>query len=1142
MACSSCSQPLPDGARFCPFCGTRTAATADEERRLVTVVFADIVGYTGLVEYVDPERAKRLLDDAFERLIADVVEYGGTVDKVLGDGVLALFGAPVAHEDDTDRAIRAALKMHESLAAFVVERDEITRAVELRIGVNTGEVLFGRVGGTDGYTVMGDVVNVAARLQALAHPGEIYLGDLTASLASPSVLREVVDQFPVRGREQSERVWRVVGLDRSRVDLQVGRDTPFVGRLLERSLLDDALQQVIDGDSATVALVGEAGSGKSRLIAEALDAARDDITLLVGACAPYGQTNVWAPLASAMFGTIDVAMSLSADKVREMSRHTAVTEYGFRPDDPLLGWLVEGALHIAGHGSSFDHVPPAQARETLFRLIVESFRRRTELAPLVLCIDDLHWADNVLIDVLHRIRRSLADRPFLLITAQRDDARIDWPPTGADPVTKRIQLDPLNRSEADDLVLALLGEAPPPVLADRLYDRSGGNPLFLTELAALAKDGGDSIDLPSSLRVLIAARLDRLDSPSREIIDNAAVLGMQGPVISLERFAIEAGQEFSTEALAGLERAGLLVLTTGRWRFRSDVVREVAYQTLTKVARAERHAAVATVMARRSGAPIGLLAHHTARAAELNREIGPLDTIDSDITERAVALMARAARRSLEVGAFRQARREVDRALALGSERADVERRLLLLRATSSNELREYDPGSADALRALDSAVEHGDRHDEGMARRLVGIEAHGAGDLPTARRELDRSIEIFRELDDDSELAISLADRGFCEIFGGSLARADALLDESEALAEKLGDRRSGAWAREHKALSAFMSGDTRLAGERLAVALREFEELGDRGGTSWAQALSAYLAFYERRFDDAERLADDARTEASKLGERWGPAMMDNLVASIRLWSGQFTEADRLSRQALATFRELGDRFGLVQALAPHLRSQIALGLHAEAIRGIEEALALSESSGSLAFPAMAAAGAAVHLGVGDRAVVVAERAVALNEEMGANAAETRTTLGLALCQAGRSDDAIGSLLDVEAAGPYTNAVTGLAFALVGDPEASLERAGQVTGEAGASYLDQVIAAVAAVGALLGAGRRADAADRLAELRSLVTSIGDVVTVGLCDYVAAALLDDPSSAASSAVAVSVLPLGAGWARVVDDLAAVAV
>ena len=254
-SCASCDSTLPDGARFCPSCGHEVAPSVAEERRVVTVVFADLVGYTALSEHLDPERVKRLIDASFERLIADITAFGGRIDKVLGDGILALFGAPVAHEDDADRAIRAALQMHESLARFVAEQPDLDGPLQMRIGVNTGEVVVGNVSGTADYTAMGDVVNVASRLQTLAPPGGILIGDSTAALASEEILREPVDSLEVRGREQPERVWRVTGRRRRVPD----RRRPVPRRAVRRAVDAVGAPGVDHGDGRQRSQCGRGG-------------------------------------------------------------------------------------------------------------------------------------------------------------------------------------------------------------------------------------------------------------------------------------------------------------------------------------------------------------------------------------------------------------------------------------------------------------------------------------------------------------------------------------------------------------------------------------------------------------------------------------------------------------------------------------------------------------------------------------------------------------------------------------------------------------------------------------------------------------------------------------------------------------------
>jgi class 3 adenylate cyclase len=721
--CASCDAPLPDGARFCPACGHEVAPSIAEERRFVTVVFADLVGYTALSEHLDPERVKRLIDASFERLIADITAFGGRVDKVLGDGILALFGAPVAHEDDADRAIRAAIQMHESLARFVAEQPELDVPLQLRIGVNTGEVVVGSVSGTAEYTAMGDVVNVASRLQTLAAPGGILIGDSTAALASEEILREPVDAIEFRGREQTERVWRVLG--RQRRVPRIGprfHDGPFVGRSAQWELLASIMAMVANGRSAIVSVTGEAGAGKTRLVSEALDAFPSrEVTIFSGACAPYGETNVWAPVATALFRRLELDQEAPADLLREVSRAKGVELYGFEADDPVLTRFVEGVLHLLGYPSELDQVQPAQARQILFSLIVEGLRRRTRTGPVVLWIDDLQWADVLIIELLHRVARSLVDRPLLIITAQRDDAEIDWPPANDHPVTVRMPLDPLTRDEASRLVAGVLGPSASGAFIGSLYERSGGNPLFLIELAELAKANPASTALPGSLRALISSRLDQLPAKQRSIVDNAAVLGTSGLVESLEKFAAEMGQDFDIADLKTLDQHGLLEVEGPGWRFRSDVVREVAYQTLTKLVRAQRHGGTAAVMSRDPRVPIDQVAHHAACAAELSAEIGPVPGLPHDIADRAVALLFEASKRSMDVGAFNQVRRHSTRALDLGPSDAVVARELLLLRAQAQAERRMVAAARADAEDALDAATSAGDRRQEGIARRLLG-------------------------------------------------------------------------------------------------------------------------------------------------------------------------------------------------------------------------------------------------------------------------------------------------------------------------------------------------------------------------------------------------------------------------------------
>ncbi len=1137
MTCVACSQPLPEGARFCSFCGHEVRPNAVEERRVVTVVFADLVGYTTLSEHLDPERVKRLVDGAFAQLIDEIERFGGAVDKVMGDGILALFGAPVAHEDDPDRAIRAAIEMHGRLGEYIDAQTDLEHQVGLRIGVNTGEVVVGRVSGGDDYTAMGDVVNVASRLQSMAPPGGIYVGSSTEAQLSPSIERVLVAEADLRGRDQTEEIWSVTGRSNRLVPKSSRHDLPFVGRNSQRELLSSVMGLVVDGNGAVVSVSGEAGSGKTRLVNEALARFPSrHAVVFSGVCAPYGETNVWAPIANALFRLMGSDRGAPATVLRQIVEERGMELYGFDAVDARLNRFVEGAMHLFGHPSELDRVAPGQAREILMQVVVEGLHRRSQSAPVVVWIDDLQWADPLLLELLGRLSRSLVDRPVLLITAQRDDAEVQWPPPHDHPITIRMPLDPLSRDESDALLLSVLGEGVESALTDQLFERSGGNPLFLTQLAEVARTNPGDEALPGSLRSLIAARLDALPNNRRLLLDNASVLGASGPISALERFAEEMGQTFHSDDLEALADDGLLDLDDRWWHFRSDVVREVAYQTLTKSARAQRHAGTAAVMFDFELAPVDQVAHHAASSAELVSEIGPVEGVPNDMTERAVGLLRSAAERSLEVGAFSQAIHQATRALALVDAQADHvgAMDLRLLRASATLERRDAGGAVDDATAVLERAQADKDRRREAIARRLLGIVAQQQGDLSLARSQLTSSVDLLRELGDDRELATSLSDRGFVEVFGGSLEDADRILSEAEAMANSLEDRRRLAWIRQHQAWVAFLSGDTVLAEERLTASSGLFDDLGDRTGSGWALGLLAYVRFFERRFADAEELASTVRRDAVELGELWAPAMMDSLMASIRLWTGRFSEAEELSRRALSGFRELNDRFGIVQALAPRMRALVALGRNQEAERNLEEALSMADAFGDLAIPMMAAAGTAAHLGLGARAVALGEVALERMLAMHASGSEARVTLALGLCQVGDPDRALATLLHVDQPGPYASAVTAVASAMAGIPAEAIEAADRVLGDETSTYLDRVLADIAAASALLSSDSER-ARERLVRARRNASDAGDAAAIALARSASQALVEDVEVG-------RVEHLGDGWKRVIAGLVNAAV
>jgi class 3 adenylate cyclase/tetratricopeptide (TPR) repeat protein len=1138
MACPACSESVPAGARFCPACGapqpSAVEVPADDARRVVTVVFADIVGFTSLAERRDPEQVKRLVDSAFERLVADVESFGGQVDKVLGDAIIALFGAPTAHEDDADRAVRAGLTMQDTLRTFREEHP--ADDVRMRIGINTGEVLVGTVAGTD-YTVLGDVVNTASRLQELAPAGAVLVGDDTRRLCSPAIRFHDFGGVQLRGREQETTVWQAVGVDVATPSRRWSSDVRFVGRHAELGMLAAVASTVLAGRSAIAAVSGEAGIGKSRLVAEGLRPLlekRPDALLLEGSCAPYGEPNVWWPLAGGMLANLGLDRTGSPAELRERVRRRLSQFEEFGPADGGRGRGVELVMHLLGHPSELDELGPVAIRDAVVSAMVRSLRRRAERTPVVIWLEDLQWAAPILLELLETLARQLAGLSVLIVVTYRpfDDIESEWPPSIDPALTVHLRLEPLSDGESESLAVAAAGRELPTATMQRIISRSGGNPLFLIELARLAAAGSHVAgDLPGTLRALIASRLDELSSAQRAMLDNAAIVGNQGRVSSLRRFADELGQQFDPADLDVLVEEGFLVRERAMWRFRSDVVREVAYHTLTKQSRAARHAGVARYLATYEPAAVDRRAHHSASAAELVVELGPIAGVPDDIADSAVDLLAEAGRHWNQQGAHRRGLLAIERALAMHQEGDRVDRRLQLDHVQTLADLRERHRARLLADELLAVAVATGDRAVEGEARRIIGTIEQAEGDLVAARRWLGEAVAIFRELGDEGRLAEALRARGFAEVFGGSLADAEWFLGEAEQLFAAIDNRRGQAWVQQHQAWVSFLAGDHRRSERRLRAATAAFEEIGDRAGRSWSLGLLAYVHHFGRHNDLALELAAEVQQDARRWGDEWGAAMMLNLQASIWLWRDDVEQARAFAERALTGFRRIDDRFGTIQVLATLSRASAALGRFADVDRTIEELLAVSDSFGELAYPALAAAGAAMHVGNGRRAVEQATAAIARLDTTGANVDEGHVVLAFGHLLGGDADGALAVLVDVDVENsPFALTARATARVLIGDRAGALADVRvfeALAAEGDVSYWDRSVIAIAGVAAATGD----EAVSRAEAVREIVRTVEDVVVVS---YAAAVLrqLGHDCDAAVRTVSIG------GWADIAARLA----
>lgn len=1141
MQCTSCGSPILAGARFCQSCGHPVALAQPEERRIVTVLFADLVGFTTLAERMDPEQVKRLVDGCFEHLVDVVHEFGGKVDKILGDGMLVLFGAPVAHEDDPERAVRAALRMQDILASNVARNVAGGEHIRMRVGINTGEVLVGTLAGTD-YTAMGDVVNTASRLQSEAPPGGVLVGEVTHALTAQTFRYEPAGQLQPRGREQSLNAWLAIAAiapPGSRTRRR--RDVPIVGRGAELALADAALDLVVrDGRGVLLHVNGENGVGKSRLVDEVIAHARElgDVSVLEGACVPYGEANVWWPIASALINYLDLDTGVPIEAARAAAAQRAQQMFpSIEPADTER--LVDVFTHLLGYPSPIDRLDPVNARSTIHHTVTMVMEARSQSGPMVLSIDDLHWADPVLLDLFEHLVISLNRHPFLLITAMRPGSDVAWPPRSERSSVLSATLQPLSRTHTEELAMSLLGADAPrdEHLLQALYERSGGNPLFLLELVALTEAGGGHRELPDSLRTLIAARLDQLTAAQRQMVENAAVLGTAGTIIGLEKFARELHQTFDASTLHELDDLGLLEVRGRRWEFRSDSVRDAAYQTLTKAARAQRHAGVANAL---QGAPGQLddRAHHTATAAELVQELGTIDKVPPTVVADAVTLLTAAADRALEVGGLRITVRHASRALDLSvadQSSPEVVAHLRLVRAAAHTEQRAFEAAGADIDALQTIADELDDDTLRAEAFRLRGTLSHAAGRMDDARRELGQAVDLLRHADAPEVLARSLRMRGFIEMFGGSLVDAEWFFGEADDLYQSLGDERGLAYIEQHRAWIAFLSGDLDAAHERLRHAADAHARLGDRNGVGWANGLLAFVEFFQGHFAEAEQLASTVGPEAELRGDVWAAAMMNTLLADLRLWQGKLEEAGALAERARTRFKQLNDKFGLVQSLAPLVRSQVALGRNAAAQRSSEELLTLADTANNGPYPLMAVAGAAMHRGNADVAVAMAERAIVEIEAMGGRAFEPKVVLSLGFAQLGRLDDALTTLESIPEQGtdhPFTHAVTALVLAATGAAQRALTHSAAVTDLPGATYLDQVFAYVAAAGACAQLQQPAQAELNAQAAVARALSVGDVVATALATTLFGAITGMTHPAFDEHTS-----LGTGWTRLVHAL-----
>ncbi|HVL81654.1 MAG TPA: adenylate/guanylate cyclase domain-containing protein, partial [Actinomycetota bacterium] len=1090
MSCPSCGAAVPEQARFCPSCGSATTIRSDE-RRIVSVVFADIVGFTALSETRDPEEVKRLVDRCFERLASDVTAHGGRVDKIVGDGMLALFGAPISHEDDPERAVRTALAMQQTALSLVGETGV---DVKLRVGVNTGEVLVGGLRAGGDYTAMGDVVNTASRLQTIAEPGTVLVGADTYEATRDVIRYEELGQVVARGREQPVEVWRAI----EPVTLPGRRPrrarAPLLGRDHELGMLRQSVAAAVHrARPLLVVLVGEAGLGKSRLVEEVTGGAAAEHGAVVyrGRCVPYGEANPFWPVGEALREAIGIGSEEAGPEVVEKVRHAVGEVMRAHVEASETVRLADGLLYLMGVRSTMRDVDPQRAREDAFRSLGTVLQRFASDRPVSIVLSELHWADPVVLELIDDLLSRVRGVPVIVVATARPEVRDRWTPAPGRHDLVLMNLEPLDQAATVELARTLLGGEVPHRLLDVLVERSGGNPLFVEELALLLAGEEPSGDLPVTLRGLVSARLDSLTPGLRDLLADAAVLGQSGPVEALSWLASQREADDPTPDLDLLVSDDLLAVSDGEFSFKSDLVREVAYAVLTRGERALRHARLAEWFASRGDDHPEQIAHHYSVAAATVRTLGPVAGVPDDVSERAIASLERAVVTAETREALASSVLLIERMLELvppdDPRHLDLRARRAAIQATR----RRLDDARAEAEAILTEASPGRDARAVARAKTVLGDVLHKERRQEAAVAALEDALAAWREAGDPEGEASALRLLGLSNLFRGRADEAEASFTRALDIARDLDDRRGIAWALQHLGWSAFMRGQAAPAEEWLTEAAAVFTEVGDWRGLAWVFGLLGWVRMYQGRLDEAESFGEMVLEESRDFGDRWGEAMMLVLLGSVHLWSGRTASSVEMAQRALQRFREIGDPWGAVQAGLLAVRALAIAGRVDEARDRLAEARQTAETANDPAMKQltrMTSAAFALQLGEPDE--VPHDFRASMAYELGRERElEVEASIGLALLQSGRTDEAIELLRSASEESNDPGIVTrtwsllALALAAGGRSDEAIAAARRVHDVDGGTYLDRSTALMASAMARASSG---DAAAALEDLRA--------------------------------------------------------
>jgi class 3 adenylate cyclase/tetratricopeptide (TPR) repeat protein len=884
-SCAACGAQNRAGARFCDACGAALAAPVPREvRKTVSVLFCDVTGSTEVAERLDPESFRRLLARYFDESRGAIERHGGTVEKFIGDAVMAVFGVPVVHEDDAVRAVRAAAELRGGLERLNegLSRD-FGATLELRIGITTGEV----VTGTEERLATGDAVNVAARLQSAAAPGEILLDAETLALARDAVRVEELEPLDLKGKSKPVPAFRVVGIEVDAPGHARQLDAPLIGRSRELRLLTDAFEKASGGRSCElVTVLGAAGVGKSRLTREFL--ANVDARVVAGRCLSYGEGVTYWPVVEIVKQLEDLAEPMRA------AGSPAAAAIG-----ALLG---EGQAATPGE-------------------IVWAARKLLETAaahrPLVAVFDDVQWGEPAFLDLIEHLADLSRNTPILLLCLSRPDLldlRPSWGAGKSNATT--VLLEPLDAAEADELITQLLGPADlDPELAERVRSAAEGNPLFLEEMVAMMRDSSDrEIEVPATIKALLTARLEGLDVGERDVLERGSVEGQLFHRGAVETLSESPGAVVGR--LVGLVRKDLVrpdrpqLAAEDAYRFRHLLIRDAAYEALPKATRADLHVRFAAWLEERGGDLVErdeIVGYHLEQAYRYLAELGPVAAEAEQLAAHAAALLESSGHR---------ARFRGDTYAASG----------LLARAAELNPKRQLEiaPELAEALLAageltraaalLDEAVAAATSAGNAAARATAAIwRAHVGNNLgeSTSQRvqELaDEAVPLLEHAESDGRLAGVLYLAGVHRFWAGRARDGEQMLRRAFALALRVDDlpraQECLAWSRAAMLWGPAPASELRAELEETPPELRG--TLTNRG---WHLIWGAWTDGFAGEFDQARGKVAEVNANFEEVGA-WALRGTNAINAGgIELLANDLESAQRVLRDGYERLGALGE-----------------------------------------------------------------------------------------------------------------------------------------------------------------------------------------------------------------------------------------